>query len=109
MTSTCYIYRVALIADGIGGFTETWNLLYTTICDLWETKTSEEENSNSANQELAINEWFITVPFNTDILEKDVIVVGSKSFDIVSVPLQQSLSTALRCRAISRNQFNFTT
>lgn len=108
-TSTAIIYRVGTATpDGIGGFTDSLAAIGTVTCDLWQQNNEQKETSDSANQDLSTIEWYITVPFDTDILAKDVVTVESKSFDILSVPLDQSLNSALRCTAISRNQQNLT-
>ena len=105
LTTVCSIYRAALVADGMGGFTESWTLLETTVCDFWESSGRTNENNSNANQTVAISEWFITLPYDTDITNADVIVIDSQYFDVVSVPDKQSLNSALRCIVISRNNF----
>lgn len=106
LTGTAIIYRKGTATpDGIGGYSDSYAAVGTVSCDLWENSGRDYENAVSANQDLSLKEWFITVPYNTDILESDIVTIDSKAFDIMSVPLKQSLNTALRCRALSRNQF----
>lgn len=103
MASTAVIWRDTLSDDGIGGKTQTPVAIGTVSCDLWEVVSEGEESSFNANQDIAVNEWFITVPYDTDITESDYIIIDSQTFDIEFVPKNQSLNTALRCRARSRN------
>lgn len=107
LTSTAIIYRAGTATpDGIGGFSDNYSSIGTVDCDLWERFTRADETTQSANQQLSISEWFITVPYDTDIKSSDYVVIEGKSFDIVSVPNKQSINTALRCRVISRNEMN---
>jgi len=108
LTGTAIIYRAGTATpNGIGGFTDSYSAVGTVMCDAWIRRSNQKENASYANQDMGIADWYITVPYDTDILESDIVVIDNKSFDIESVPLKQSLSSALRCTAISRNQFNF--
>lgn len=105
MPSTGVIERYGLTSDGIGGFTEAWAAVGTVSCDLWPVNQREErERFRSGGQIISKSDWFVTVPFDTNITAADRIVVDGRSFEIVFVPSDRSWSTALRCEAVAHNE-----
>lgn len=105
MPSTGVIERYALTPDGMGGYAETWSAVGTVSCDLWPVNQREErERTRAGAQVISKADWFITVPFDTDITAEDRMVIDSRSFEIVFVPNDRSWSTALRCEAIAYNE-----
>lgn len=105
MPSTGVIERYGLTSDGMGGFTEAWTAVGTVSCDLWPVNSrGERERVTAGAQPISRADWYITVPFDTDITAKDRMVIESRSFEIVFVPNDRSWSTALRCEAIAHNE-----
>jgi SPP1 family predicted phage head-tail adaptor len=83
MTGTCVISRKTLIADGMGGYTETWAAAGTVSGRVWPASESGAE-SLIADRITESDAWVITVPYATDITAKDRVVADGRTFEVVS-------------------------
>lgn len=105
MSSTGIIKRYSLTPDGMGGFTQAWAVIGTVGCDVWQiNQRGERERVTSGAQPISKADWFITVPYNTDLLAKDRIEIDSRTFEITFVPNDSSWLTALRAEAVTHNE-----
>ena len=103
MSSTAVIRRPTNTPDSTGSFTETLAAIGTVTCDVWAVSQTLNEAIGGA-QILSRGEWYITVPYGTDVKATDVINVGSKSYEVTFVPNGASWQTALRVEANSYNE-----
>lgn len=105
MTSTAIIRRNTPLRDVMGGFTDSWSAIGTVNCDLWPVgNRGDRENTTSGGQLISHADWFITVPYNTDVIAQDRIDIDGKTFEIVFVPNNISWNTALRIEAKTFNE-----
>ncbi len=105
MSSTAVIRRNSPTSDGMGGYSDSWSIAGTTVCDVWaiNTNRSNRENTTAGGQIITHAQWFITVPYNTDVTAKDRLEIDSRTFELTFVPASHSWNTALRCEAITHN------
>lgn len=82
---------------------ETWAAVGTIACDLWPISRSNREMV-TGGQPIQRGDWYITIPYDTDITAKDRITIAGKTFEVVFVPNDRSWDTALRVEAISYNE-----
>ena len=105
MSSTGIIKRYQLTPDGMGGYTQIWSAIGTVTCDVWQiNQRGERERVTSGAQPISKADWFITVPYNTDLLAKDRIEINDRTFEITFVPNDSSWLTALRAEAVTHNE-----
>ena len=102
MSSTATIYRPTTSAGALGNTIEQWVNVGTCSCDIWPINKNNRERS-SGNQELALGEFFISVPYNTDVQVIDVLEIDNKTYEVTFVPLGQSWLTNLRLEARNYN------
>jgi len=103
MSSTAIIRRVTRTPDGVGGYNEAWAAVGTVACDLWAANRAMNENV-AGGQIISRGDWYITIPFDSDVKAQDRIHVDGRTFEVVWVPNNQSWSTALRVGANSFNE-----
>lgn len=101
MSSSAVIRRATNTPDGTGSFTEVLAPIGTVNCDVWAVSQRE---TVGGEQILSRGEWYITIPFGTDVKASDIIDVGSKSYEVTFVPSGASWQTALRVEANSYNE-----
>jgi len=105
MPSTGIIKRRALTPDGMGGFTEAWAAVGTVPCDVWQiNKRGDREKTTEGGQTISKADWFITAPYDTNLLAADRIDIDSRTFEITFVPNDSSWLTALRAEAVTHNE-----
>lgn len=105
MPSTAIIERYGLTTDGMGGYTEAWAAVGTVVCDLWPiNKRGDREGVGIGGQPIQRADWFITMPYDTDITAKDRVTVDSRTFEVLFVPNNESWMTAKRVEAVSYNE-----
>lgn len=104
-SSTGVIKRRTLTADGTGGYTEAWAAVGTVDCDVWQiNQRGERERTTEGAQPISKADWFITVPYNTDLQAKDRVDVDNRTFEVTFVPNDSSWLTALRAEAVTYNE-----
>lgn len=81
LPDSCTIRRATLTSDGMGGQTQTWANTATVACRLMPRNTQPAEMAVAGRLTNA-NGWIITLPYATDVTEKDVIAIGSRSFEV---------------------------
>lgn len=104
MSSTGIIKRRTLASDGMGGYTETWAAVGTVDCDVWQINQRGNREPVTGGQVVSKSDWFITVPYNTDLTAKDRVEVDGRTFEITFVPNDSSWLTALRAEAVTYNE-----
>lgn len=103
MSGTAVIRRATNTPDGTGSFTESLAAIGTVSCDVWAVSQRLNE-AVGGDQILSRGDWYITIPYGTDVKATDIIDVGSKSYEVVFVPNGASWQTALRVEANSYNE-----
>lgn len=83
MAGTCVINRRTLASDGAGGYTETWAAVGTVAGRVWPARESGAERL-IADRITEADAWVITVPQGTDVLAKDRIVEGGRTFEVMT-------------------------
>lgn len=105
MSSTCIIKRRTLTSDGMGGYTEGWNAVGTVVCDIWQiNERGDREQTVNGSQPISKAKWFITLPYDTNVVAADRIEVDSRTFEATFVPNDSSWLTALRAEAVTYNE-----
>lgn len=103
MSGTAVIRRPTNTPDGTGSFIESLMAIGTVPCDVWAVSQRLSE-AVGGGQVLSRGDWYITVPFGTDVKATDIIDVGSKSFEVTFVPNGATWQSALRVEANSYNE-----
>lgn len=103
MSGTAVIKRVTNTPDGTGSFTEAFAAVGTVVCDVWPADRSMGEPV-SGGQIVSRGEWYITIPFGTDVKASDIINVGAKSYEVTFVPNGATWQTAMRVEANTYNE-----
>lgn len=81
LPDSCTIRRATAVSDGAGGQTQTWADVATVACRLMPRATQPQDKL-TADKQVNISGWYITLPYGTDVREKDIIVIGSRSFEV---------------------------
>jgi len=103
MSGTLVIKRPVRTPDGMGGFTEAYTAVGTVACHIWRTKEANERMAGAMVQSVA--EWYIGVPYGTDIREIDYGEYnGTTTYQIVHVPKDTTWQAQLRCEAMTLNR-----
>ncbi|AZF90297.1 MAG: head-tail joining protein [Phage 5P_3] len=96
MTTACTVRRTTNTADGLGGQTPSTASVATT-CRLAPTGGQELE---IAARLTALTTVTITLPYNTDVLAGDEIVIGAVVYRVIAVLAGGTIITALRTLAV---------
>jgi len=82
---TCTIRRYTTASDGMGGITETWaNLATGVTVRIMPAGDSARELLVAAGL-TQLDAWLITLPYGQDVNEKDRIVSGGRTFEVIGV------------------------
>ena len=102
MSSVATILSPSYSNTALGLQEESWTNAGTVACDIWPIAKNDREKSSS-NQEISKGEFYISVPYNTDVSIEDKVVISDVIYDITFVPLAQSWLTNLRLEARNFN------
>ena len=102
MSGTAVIRRPTNTPDGTGSFTESFAAIGTVVCDVWAVSQRVEVIGGA--QIISRGDWYITIPYGSDVKATDIIDVGSKSYEVTFVPNGASWQTAIRVEANSYNE-----
>lgn len=102
MSSVATILSPSYSNTALGLQEESWTNAGTVSCDIWPIAKNEREKS-SGNQEISKGEFYISVPYNTDVSIEDKVVISDVIYDITFVPINQSWLTNLRLEARNFN------
>lgn len=99
LPDTAQVQRVTRTSDGMGGFTETWATVATVACRVSPSgNTPTEQVAAERVQDHVL--WTLTLPAETDVTAADLIVVGSRTFEVVGVLAPRSYEIATRVVAV---------
>lgn len=100
-TASASIKRKAQVADSTGGFADTYTTVATHRCSFSRSQITPIERE-SAVQVQAISFWNFVFASNTDIRTTDRIVVGTRTFEVVSSATGSlELATRVVCQEIT--------
>lgn len=91
---TATVQRATAAKDGHGGQGYTWNTIGTVACDM-ATPTGGMLLV-IAGRESDMNMWQVTVPYGSDIKEKDRLIIGSDTLTVENVYLPESYQIVMR-------------
>lgn len=95
LTVSCTINRFTSVSDGMGGQTETWTAVATVGCRL-NPRQTQPADATIANAPRNVSGWIITLPYGTDVHDRDRITIGARTFEVDKAMEYTPLETALR-------------
>jgi len=101
LSTSAAILRKTQVADSTGGFTDSYTEVATHLCSFSRSQITPIERENAV-QVLAISFWNFVFAAETDIRTTDRIVVGSRTFEVVSSATGSiELATRVICQEIT--------
>jgi hypothetical protein len=85
---TCSILSVTQVSDGAGGLTDSWGTLSTAICRLDFSSPGREAQSNASY--VPFKSGMVSMPYDTTITTSHRVLIGSETYDVKGVNLNQS-------------------
>ena len=98
--STAVLYSPSYTAGALGNTVQTWVNAGTINCDVWPIDSSEQ---SSGNQEIAKAQFYISVPYNTDVNVEDRLIISNVTYEVTFVPISQTWATNKRLEARNYN------
>lgn len=95
MPQTCNILTVTLAADGQGGNTQTWGTAYSSVSCRLDVVSGMEQVTGGALQ--PYTHAMLSVPYDTTITQSDRVEVGSNTYAIKTVNVDQGWIAVKRC------------
>lgn len=95
------IWRYVQSDDGFGATTTTWTL-HETVPGTVDVDRTQGREGDAGGREMAISRWMITVGAETDVTEKDRLVVNDRTYEIIQVYNRQGMEIARRVLCESR-------
>lgn len=104
MAGTLVIRRQVRASNGMGGYSTTYPAVGTVTCHIWRTKEANEVVTGAMVRSKA--EWFVGVPYGTDIRETTDWgeVNGTVTMQIVHVQQATTWQAQTLCEAITYNR-----
>lgn len=95
LPSTCTISRKSLVADTMGGYTETWATLTASVaCRL--SPLSAPTEAIMAERYGGRQTWQLTLPAGQDVTHDDRVVISSTTYEVVGLNSAGAWETARR-------------
>ena len=98
------IYRMAMVADGMGGFAETWTAAGTVDGRIYNANRRAFAEQEAGGQLISQTVWFGTFPTGTDVTARDQLGANGRKWLVVSVNNDQDWQTACRCELQALNE-----
>jgi head-tail adaptor len=98
LPDTGVVWRYTQASDAMGGQTETWAALATALCRLSPSPAGLERVTGERVTE--IDQWTITFAQGTDVLARDKVKVGTRTFEVKSVSDHDEWETARRVHCV---------
>lgn len=77
---TCQIYRKTRTPDGLGGYTESYSLIKTTVAGLAQPSAGELSNYDYVIADKAA--WTVRMPIGTDVGVQDHLVIEGNTLEV---------------------------
>lgn len=104
MPGTVYILGMGTVADGTGGYTETWSTVGTVIGRIYpQVKRGVAEQVGGA-QVISETQWFGTFPVGTVVTAKDRVKYGNRTWQVLRTNNGEMWQTAVRCELMAHNE-----
>lgn len=81
MPDTVTIQRPARVDDGAGGQTETWSTV-ATVGGRLSVETRQVREGQAGGKQTALAYYRVTLPAGTDVLARDRLVIGARTFEV---------------------------
>ena len=95
LPETCTIKRRVLVPDEVGGYSETWTDLATSVaCRLSPASLSTEQVVADRFRGQAL--WNLTLPYDQDIATDDRVVLGGDTYEVAGLARGGAWRTATR-------------
>lgn len=95
LPGTVTVTRSSVTSDGFGGQTEAWAAIGTVAARVSPTGSGSE--SITAGGVVAVAPWTVTLPWGTDITERDRMAYGGQTLEVISTSTPRDWGTAVRC------------
>lgn len=95
MRETVQIWRKSDTVSTTGGWQSAYSLNATTIGRIGPIGRDPSARE-VASQLAVVMPYGVTLPYDSNVLERDRLVVGTRTFEVLSV-LRRTFATALRC------------
>jgi head-tail adaptor len=94
------VQRKGRVADGAGGYTETWTTLSTVVArvDPMQERVAE---SLYAERVSSHKRWMIVMPLGTDVVEKDRLVFKGQTIQVDRVLSKASIEVCIMVAGVS--------
>ena len=94
LPSTCTIVRRSVAADGLGGQTETWTTLASSVaCRLAPMSYRERVAAQQFGGE---ETWHVTLPYGQDVTAADRVTVSGVTYEVKAIESGGAWETAKR-------------
>ncbi len=99
LPETCVIKRPTLTSDNKGGNTKSLSTIATVNGAFFaDTKASDVVTGEKFQ---VVSNWIILLPYNQDVSEKDIIIIGSRNFEVLTSEFESyRLLTKVVCKEI---------
>lgn len=101
---TVVIYRMTAVADGMGGFTETWPAVGTVQGRIYSMNSRAYAEQEAGGQLVSTTRWYGTLPTGTNVTAADRLGANGRKWHVASVNNDQDWQTAVRCELQSLNE-----
>lgn len=91
MTGTATIQRAMTSRNDYGGVAESWATAATVVCRIAPARAEDRPLSGKTIEGAA---WTVTLPAGTDVRVDDRVVVGSRTFEVVTLLGGRTIETA---------------
>lgn len=102
LPGTVVVERYTTTDNGMGGSWEAWAAVGTVIGRIYPQRTQGQEMVSGGQVQSELK-WWGTLPEGTDVNERDRLVVGDRSWEVVRVNQGEMWMTATRCELSTMN------
>jgi hypothetical protein len=102
MSSVGTIYKPTFGTSVLGQQDETWSNAGTVACDVWPMSRAMEEK-NTQTGDISEGDFYISVPYDTDVDYDDIIDINGITYQLTFVPNDVSWLTNKRLHATNYN------
>lgn len=94
MPASAVVQRVTLSSDGMGGASEAWAAVGTATARV--SPNGAGSDTLLTGRPLHEAPWVVTLPYGTDVTERDRIVAAGMTLEVVDAPTAYSYETCVR-------------
>ena len=101
---TVIVSRMGTVADGMGGFNESWLPVGTALGRIYSMNSRAFAEQEAGGQLTSTTRWYATLETGTDVTARDNLAANGRKWLVVSVNNDQDWQTAVRCELQSLNE-----